>query len=102
MVSFSVTIPSSHHALFSFRLIVSLLTLITLSLMGRPQHNAKQVGYRRRDIRRDLSEGDVLVIPAPLARGKEATSVAFSVSEQVHSHRFTPQTLKATSYMPSR
>jgi hypothetical protein len=70
--------------------------------MGRPQHNAKQVGYRRRDIRRDLSESDVLVIPAPLARGKEATSVAFSVTEQVHSHRFTPKTLKATTYMPSR
>jgi hypothetical protein len=45
--------------------------------MGRPQHNAKQAGYRRRDIRRDLSEGDVLVTPAPLARGKEATSVDF-------------------------
>jgi len=67
--------------------------------MGRPQHNAKQVGYRRRDIRRDLSERDVLVIPAPLARGKEATLIAFSVSEQVHSHRFTPKTLKAMTYM---
>jgi hypothetical protein len=70
--------------------------------MGRPQHNAKQVGYRRRDIRRGLSEGDVLVIPAPLARGKEATTVSISVSEQVHSHRLTPKTLKATPYMPSR
>ena len=93
MVSFSVTIPSSRFdSLFPYSRLLP-------SLMGRPQHNAKQVGYRRRDIRRDLSEGDVLVIPAPLARGKEATSIAFSVSVQVHS---PPKTLKATTYIPSR